>query len=571
MPAPNAASLRIACAQLNYTLCDFDGNARRIVEAIGQARQGGADMVVFSELALSGYNPQDMLEEPGFLDRQASAIAAVIAATAGTDIVVLVGAVVSNPGIGKRFHNAVLAMRDGRIEGVYAKRLLPNYGIFQERRWFEPGPDAHLVVEVKGIRVGVLICEDAWNVDGRTYDVDPVDNVAKAGAELIVTINASPSNVGKAAQREALYAGLARRWELPFLYVNQVGGNDEIVFDGASFAVQADGAVAFRAPMFEEAIGVVAYKAGRFTAAGQAAQPAPTQSVADDCALMYRQATLALRDYAAKAGFSKVVVGSSGGIDSALTLALAVDALGAANVSAVTMPSRFSSAGSVDDSVTLCRNLGVALHTHPIGGLYAQYVDGFQHAFDAEPSRLARENVQARIRGAILMEYSNHFGALLLTTGNKSEASCGFFTIYGDACGGLNLIGDIYKTEVFALARYYNQRHGREIIPAVIIEKAPSAELSEGQKDTDSLPPYEILDEILKLAIEGERLRPAEYERARLALQALAASENTHWIADVHRLIARSEFKRRQAAPIVRMRPRAFGAGRLMPIAAKYG
>ncbi|WP_035059795.1 NAD+ synthase [Andreprevotia chitinilytica] len=559
-------TLRIAMAQLNYKLCDFSGNLARIRAAVAKAQD--ADLIVFTELCLSGYYPQDLVEEPDFPARQQMALDAVLALSRETTAALVIGAATRNKGIGKPLHNSLLVIQRGEVQLAYHKQLLPTYNIFDERRHFEPGPNQPALLTLNGTRIGFVICEDAWNNTGAEYAIDPVQSVVDAGAELIVSINASPSNVGKPAQRAELFAGIAKHWNVPLVYVNQVGGNDQIVFDGASFVVDPRIGLVQQLPLFEEAVEMVSFDGG-FLRDGERLQDAVPQTLADS-EFYYRQIVLGLRDYAAKIGFRKVVIGSSGGIDSALTLALAVDALGADNVCGITMPSQYSSAGSVSDSVDLCRNLGVQLLEHPIADLVGGYRASFERDFGAVPSTLTVENLQARIRGTILMEYSNHFGHLLLTTGNKSEISVGYCTLYGDTNGGLNIIGDLYKTEVFALARYFNQRHGRELIPQAIIDKEPSAELSEGQRDTDSLPPYPVLDEILKLHIEGTRLRPAEYAAAKAFVTQLQANGEQALIDRILGLVAKSEFKRRQAPPIIRVRNRAFGNGRQMPIAAQY-
>ncbi|MGQ5522007.1 NAD+ synthase [Chitinimonas sp. PSY-7] len=560
-------ALNIALAQLNYKLCDFTGNLVRIRRAIEQS--ASADLIVFSELCLSGYYPQDMVEEPGFLARQQAVLDQLLALSRQTAAALVVGAVTPNTGMGKPLHNSLLMIRQGEVVLTYHKQLLPTYNIFDERRHFEPGPDAPAVLVFNGKRIGFLICEDAWNNGGNDYTIDPVQALAKAGVDLIVSINASPSNVGKPAQRHGLFADMARRSGVPLVYVNQVGGNDQIVFDGGSFVVDPSHGVVHQLPLFEEATESL-YFDGCFHLNNQSLTVPVSAAMEEDSEFYYRQIVLGLRDYAAKVGFRQVVIGSSGGIDSALTLALAADALGAENVVAITMPSQYSSVGSVSDSVDLCRNIGVSLLEHPIAELVGNYRGGFEHNFATKPSRLTVENLQARIRGTILMEYANHFGHLLLTTGNKSEISVGYCTLYGDTNGGLNIIGDLYKTEVFALARYYNQHHGCEFIPLAIINKEPSAELSEGQKDTDSLPPYPVLDEILKLHIEGARLRPVEYSAAQAFVQQLQQNGEQATIDRILGLIAKSEFKRRQAPPIIRVRNRAFGNGRQMPIAAQH-
>jgi NAD+ synthetase len=565
--------LRITLAQLNYRICDFARNLGRITDAVQSA--AAADLIVFSELCLSGYSPQDRVEEPDFLARQDAALAAVCALSKSTRAALVIGAVSVNAGVGKPLHNSLLLVQDGRVRLRYHKQLLPTYNIFDERRHFEPGEAHAAVLELAGYRVGFLICEDAWNDENRDYPANPLRDVAAAGVDLVVSINASPSNVGKTAERQRILSAAATRHGVPMVYVNQVGGNDEIVFDGGSLLVDPRLGVVHRLPLFAEAVETVGFTGGRgearagvFLAEGKRCTTR-VSTEQSDMDFYYRQIVLGLRDYVDKTGFHGVVIGASGGIDSALTLALATDALGAERVRALTMPSRYSSTGSVDDSATLCANLGVPLFRHDIGTLFDAYRSGFSAALGVEPSALTQENVQARIRGAILMEFSNHFGHLVLSTGNKSEISVGYTTLYGDMNGGLNLIGDLYKTEVFALARHYNQRHAAERIPRAILDKEPSAELAPGQRDGDTLPPYPVLDEILKLHIEGRRLRPEEFSRAQAFVAGLEAAGQQELLRRVTGMVARSEFKRRQAPPIIRLRGRAFGNGRQMPIAAQ--
>jgi len=447
--------------------------------------------------------------------------------------------------------------------------------VFDEWRYFEPEPETGIEpVPFRGRRLGLSICEDIWNDADfwprRLYRRDPIEALVRAGAEIIANISASPYTMQKRHLRPRMLAATAARWQRPLLFVNQVGGQDQVVFDGASFAVDPAQGLRFEARRFEEDVRTLRFEDGRFLAEDGAPLPAVAPEGLSTMAFYRAQIVLGLRDYARRCGFAKVVIGSSGGIDSALTLALAVDALGADNVVAITMPSTWSSAGSVDDSVTLCRNLGVALHTHPIADTVAAFAAQFEASFGQPLKGLPLENLQARVRGTTLMEYSNARGHLLLTTGNKSEISVGYCTLYGDTNGGLGLIGDLYKTEVFALSRHVNEAAGRELIPAAIIDKEPSAELAPGQRDTDSLPPYPVLDEILKLLIEGRRLASAEYDHAAQFVAALRAQpEGEALVLRVRRMIARNEYKRRQAPPIIRVRSRAFGSGRQMPIAAK--
>ena len=563
--------LKITIAQLDYMVGDIAGNVAKMIAAARDAAAAHADLVVFSELSLTGYYPGDLLEEPDFLAHAAQGLVDLQAASAELPTLHwIVGAPLARDGIGKRLQNALVVLKAGAVVLRYAKQLLPTYNIFDELRHFAPGPDVARVLRIGTTQVGLMICEDGWNDAGSDYAVNPFSRLADAAPDLVVSINASPSDIGKREMRHQIFGAACKRHGFPLLYVNQVGGQDTVVFDGASFAVDAGGAVCYEAQRFVEDVSTLNFEDGRFTS-GTGVALAPVKPEGLSTMAFYRaQIVLGLRDYARRCGFSKAVIGSSGGIDSALTLALAVDALGADNVVGITMPSVYSSAGSVDDSVTLCRNLGVTLLTHPIADTVAAFAAQFEASFGQPLTGLPLENLQARVRGTTLMEYSNAFGHLLLTTGNKSEISVGYCTLYGDTNGGLGLIGDLYKTEVFALSRHVNEAAGRELIPLAIIDKEPSAELAPDQRDTDSLPPYPVLDEILKLLIEGGRLAPAELAHATdfvAGLRMEPAGEAL--VARVRAMIARNEYKRRQAPPIIRVRSRAFGSGRQMPIAAK--
>lgn len=564
--------LRITLAQLNFTVGDIEGNVTRMVAAARQAASERADLVVFTELALCGYYPGDMLDESAFQQRVAAGLAALQQASADLPgLHWVVGAPTPAQGPGKRLHNSLLVLQAGEVRLRYAKQLLPTYNIFDERRHFEPGPDVAKVLRIGNAQVGLLICEDGWNDSGADYATNPFDRMRDAAPDLVVSINASPSHIAKREQRHQIFGDASRRNGLPILYVNQIGGHDQIVFDGASFAVEPEAGIVFEARRFVEDLRTLQFDNGRFlTAAGETPEPVPAQGL-PTMEFYRQQIMLGLSDYARRCGFKQVVVGSSGGIDSALTLALAAQALGPENVVGITMPSRFSSSGSVDDSVALCQNLGVQLLTHPIADLVAVYAQQFEASFGQVLQGLPLENLQARIRGTVLMEYSNAFGHLLLTTGNKSEISVGYCTLYGDTNGGLGLIGDLYKTEVFALSRHINANAGRELIPEAIIDKEPSAELAPNQRDVDSLPPYPVLDEVLKMLIEGDRLAPAEYDAALAFVQQLEQGDDGRTLVQrVRMMVARNEYKRRQAPPIVRVRARAFGSGRQMPIAARY-
>jgi NAD+ synthase (glutamine-hydrolysing) len=566
-------TLTLSLAQINPTIGDIEGNLKLIIEAAQAAHAQGSRLVAFPELALTAYYPADLLEDPDFQRRLAQGIEALMAATRELpQLHWVVGAPTPNAGVGKPLFNSLLVLKNGELLLQYHKQLLPTYNIFDERRHFEPGPDVAKILDIEDVRVGFMICEDGWNDAGRDYLVNPFTRLADAAPDLIVSINASPSSIGRRELRHQIFSNASARHSLPLVYVNQVGGHDQLVYDGASFAIDpAHGIVMEGARFTADLLTLQIHTRGAFLDRESRAL-SPVNAAGLSTNEFYRQQlVLGLRDYARRCGFTSAVVGCSGGIDSALTLALAVEALGKDNVVAITMPSQYSSTGSVTDSEVLCRNLGIALYTHPIRELVEQYAAQFQDSFGSPLVGLSKENLQARIRGTILMEYSNRFGHLLLTTGNKSEISVGYCTLYGDTNGGLGVIGDLYKTEVFELSRHVNESAGREIIPTAIIDKPPSAELAPDQKDTDSLPPYEVLDPILKVLIEGERLASNEAESAQAALLHTASTPTGQATIDrVKKMIARNEYKRRQAPPILRVRSRAFGSGRQMPIAAKY-
>lgn len=552
--------ISVGMAQINPIVGDLEGNAD-LIEAAAR-KLGGCDLVVTPELSLLGYYPWDLLEVPEFLRRQDEILARLATRLADHPGMVLVGCATRNPGPGKPLFNSLVALEKGSIREVARKRLLPTYNIFDERRHFEPGV-ASLPISVRGIPVGVLICEDGWNDGEDSYLENPIRDLAQAGARILVMANASPAHSGKLLEREARFGDVARRWSLPLVYVNQVGGNDDIVFDGGSFACSGTGEVAWRGAAYEiDSAAAIVDSSGIVRSDSPAADwSMPVEEV------WRRQIVLGLRDYMRKCGFSKIVLGISGGIDSAVTLALAAQALGPENVAAISMPSRYSSSGSVDDSAELCSAWGIPMHSFPIEAQFRDAVGGFSEAFGADPSGLAAENLQARIRGQILMAYSNHFGNLLLSTGNKSELSVGYATLYGDMNGGLNLIGDLYKTEVYRLARHLAAQGGPGI-PEAIIRKAPSAELAPGQRDQDSLPDYPLLDAILKLHLEKRWLSPQEI--AECEREIAAHSDGQEWFSRVWRMLSASEFKRRQAPPIIRVHPLAFGPGRRMPLAQRF-
>lgn len=556
--------MKIAIAQLNYKIGDFSGNYAKIEQAVLN-KKSKVEMIAFTELCLSGYFPRDLIFHEKFMETQSIYFEKIKKLSKFAKTPIMIGYVEKNTApTGKRFFNSLAVFSKGEQIFNYRKQLLPTYNIFDEKRYFEEGSaEQSMVFNLNGHRVGVLICEDGWDDSSpnKMYNASPVKALKAQNPEFVVSINASPSNINKAEDRlEVFSKAVSDILKVPFVYVNQVGGNDQIVFDGASFIMNSKGILSGHLDFFAEQVSVVELDNLEYISSHKVSK-FPTSSE-----LFYKQTVMGLRDYIGKSGFKSVVVGSSGGIDSALTLALAVDALGAENVKAITMPSHYSSSGSVDDSVVLCNNLGVKLYTRPIGRDFDVTIEEFKNSFGEEPKKITIENIQSRIRGRILMEYSNNTGAIVLSTGNKSELSVGYCTLYGDTNGGLNLIGDLYKMQVYALSRYYNELHGVELIPETIIVKEPSAELSPGQVDTDSLPPYPVLDAILRLYIEHDYLD----EQERTSEMALLSNIPQEVIDNVVRLVHNSEFKRHQAPPIIRVQYRAFGVGRQIPIVATH-
>lgn len=553
-------TIKIAMAQINPTIGDLAGNLEIIKKNTEKALENGAEIIVFPELSLTGYHPMDLLDDPVFSSAIEDSINALCLYSFKKDIKIIVGAPTPSGNKLKRWYNSALVIADGKIEYQYNKQLLPTYDVFDEGRHFLSGEASQPLWNLRGRTIGVLICEDGWDLDGSQYGESPFAQMSKEKADVVISINSSPSALGKLEKRTALFSE-ASKLGFSVVWVNQLGGNDQIVFDGGS-SVYQDGKLLKRLPFFEENIGYFSIDQKKKVISDGVISESPSKN-----SLYVDQIVLGLRDYARRCGFSKAVIGSSGGIDSALTIALAVRALGAENVTAITMPSRYSSEGSVSDSVKLCENLNVELLEHPIKEIFESYLKGFSSSTGEGPSNLAMENLQARIRGTILMEYSNTHGHLLLTTGNKSEVSVGYCTLYGDTNGGLSLIGDLYKTEVFELSRFINEA-GKEIIPVSIIEKAPSAELAPGQRDEDSLPPYPLLDAYLKIKIEGDVLSEEERRESEKVMAEMKEGALGLMVERVDGLIARSEYKRRQSPPIIKLRPRSFGAGRQVPIAS---
>ncbi len=542
--------MKVYIGQINSTVGALGANAELIRRAYDEGVQAGADVVLVPELAVTGYPPRDLLDRPYFIEC-ALEIRDSLAAMTG-DVTLIFGCPIRTTyWCGKPLHNAAIVARNGRVLLEQKKMLLPTYDVFDELRYFEPGCEVHLV-EIAGTRVGVSICEDFWFDDDvfgkKMYCGNPVDDLVRQGAELLLNISASPFNAGKRRARWEIFSGIARRYDVPLVYVNQVGGNDELLFDGSSIVFDKSGQTIFCAPAFEEHGSLVHL------------QGSPCESVLSLTgeAEIGRGLILGLRDYIDKCGFQDVVIGLSGGIDSALTAAIAAEALGPEHVTGIAMPSQFSSQHSIDDARALAENLGIAFHIVPIASIYAPYETALDELFGEKKFDTTNENVQARIRGNLLMAWSNRTGALVITTGNKSELAVGYCTLYGDMAGGLALLGDVYKTMVYRVSRWINRE--REIIPESTLTKPPSAELRPNQTDQDTLPPYDVLDGILKLYIEEWLEVDAIAERG----------YDRELVARVLKMVDTNEFKRVQAAPTIRVSSKAFGSGRDMPIAQRW-
>ncbi len=548
--------MKIALAQINPTVGDFEGNTAKILAFTKRAVEGGARLVIFPELSVCGYPAADLLEKTSFVARADQAVYEIAAATAGDPITIICGYVTPAPqGAGKNVLNSAAVVEAGRIKFIQSKTLLPFYDVFDEQRYFAPAEHRNLFV-FEGENLAITICEDAWNDKNfwqdSLYKRDPVEELMHMGGSLILNISASPYWQGKRRGRQEMLTALALRHKAPVVMVNQVGGNDSLIFDGTSLAIAANGNLLAKGKSFEEDLVFVD------TAALHADTPIPAPDPMDEIAGIYQALVLGTRDYVRKCSFSKALVGLSGGIDSALVATIAVDALGAENVLGIGMPSPYSSSGSVDDSRVLAEKLGIRFEVIGISDLFAEYNRALEPMFSGYGPDLAEENIQSRIRGTLLMALSNKFNSLVLTTGNKSEMSVGYCTLYGDMVGALAVIGDVMKTRVYELCKYVNRLEER--IPQAIIDKQPSAELRPGQKDTDSLPPYDLLDPILEGYVE--RYETPEEIAAATHLEL----DMVRWIV---KLVERSEYKRQQAAPVLKVTQKSFGMGRRFPIAVK--
>jgi NAD+ synthase (glutamine-hydrolysing) len=540
--------LRLAACQINTVVGDLEGNADRILAALATAEESGADLAVFPELTVTGYPPEDLLSRPAFVAENL-AVFDRIAESTGTCVAVVGFVDADAEG---HLINAAGVCANGAVLGRYGKRLLPNYGVFDEQRWFTPGAELLTTHLVAGVPVGVTVCEDIWFPGG------PAVSQAEAGARLIVNLNASPYSKGRRAERLSMLAERVAETGCAIAYVNQIGGQDELVFDGASVVMATDGELLGAAAQFREEILIVDVEVD-----ADGSNPQPVRSLApplEPDAEVYEALVLGTRDYVDKNGFTDAVIGLSGGIDSSLVAAIAVDALGSDSVHGVAMPSRYSSDGSVDDAVTLAAHLSIDIATAPIEDAHRTLASVLSPLLGAEPEGLTDENLQSRIRGVLLMALSNANDWIVLTTGNKSEMATGYSTLYGDSAGGFAVIKDVDKTLVYRLCRYRNQREGFDLIPEPVLTKAPSAELRPDQRDDESLPPYEILDPILAGYVEGDH-SPEEL---------VAAGFDRRAVEQVVRLVDRAEYKRRQMPPGVRISRKAFGKDRRMPITNQY-
>lgn len=547
--------MTIALAQINTTVGDLAGNVRKIAAFAADASRRNADVVVFPELAITGYPPRDLVEKPSFVERSATALYDLASETASLPVAIVCGTITrAERNAGKRVHNSAVVLQSGRVLFRQDKMLLPTYDVFDEGRYFMPAESQRLF-GLGGKRTVLTICEDAWNDkqfwERRLYQRDPVEELAASGADVMISINSSPYHLGKRALRREIFSATAKRYRLPLVYVNQAGGNDQLVFDGSSFAMDSNGQILAAARSFEEDLVLADFETG----SGDI-----REDLSDECEAVYQALVVGTRDYIAKCGFRRVLIGLSGGIDSSLVAAIAADAVGKENVTGVGMPGPFSSDHSLADARALATNLGIRFEVAAINDAYRTMLEGLAPLFAEAPPDVAEENLQSRLRGVTLMALSNKWGAIVLTTGNKSEMAVGYATLYGDMCGGLAVISDVPKTMVYQLCRVANRRHAGAI-PESVFTKPPSAELRPDQKDTDSLPEYDVLDRILHGYIE-EMLAPSEIA-ARYDLP-------LDLVRDVINKVDRNEYKRQQAAPGLKVTTKAFGIGRRFPIAQRF-
>jgi len=546
------AAMKISIAQLNYHVGDFSGNLDKMQQAVRTARAQGSDLICFAELATCGYPPRDFLNFPDFI-RRAEETLEELARTEAHGIGILLGTPRPNPvPEGKDLYNAGCFLENGKVTFVQHKTLLPTYDVFDEYRYFEPAA-SWKTFTYKGVRIALTVCEDLWNVGNANplYTICPMDELAREDPDLMINLSASPFAYDHAEERVHVLRTNALRYRIPLIYVNAVGGQTELLFDGGSLILSGNGQVFDEMPYFETCLRT-------YDLAEIQANTQNREQSREKYPLIHEALLTGIRDYFSKTGLEKAILGLSGGIDSAVTAVLATRALGKDQVQVLLMPSAFSSGHSVDDARKLAENLDITHTLLPISSLYDTWMAALKPHFDGRPFGLTEENLQARIRGTLLMAFSNQFGPILLNTSNKSEMAVGYGTLYGDMCGGLSVIGDLYKTEVYELARYINREE--ELIPENTLIKAPSAELRPGQKDSDSLPDYGVLDRILYQYIEKSK-GPAEI---------VAQGFEPGLVARVLQLVDRNEFKRHQTAPVLRISPKAFGMGRRMPIEGKY-
>jgi NAD+ synthase (glutamine-hydrolysing) len=540
--------MKISLAQLNYHIGNFEENTKKIIEAINSAKEEQVDLIVFAELAICGYPPKDLLEFEDFIETSELAIQKVAKQCTG------IAAIVGGPSRsqlkkGKPLHNSAYFLADGEVKSIHHKSLLPTYDVFDENRYFQSGSSAQLV-HYKNETFAITICEDLWNIDGdMKYNSSPTEQLQLDKADFIINIAASPFSVIQREKREDVLKWNAKKYQLPIYYVNHIGAQTELIFDGGSRAIHPNG----------DSLGEMSYFKEETNSFNTKSQQVENSKVGTPKIERIHQAlVLGVKDYFKKSNFTKALIGLSGGIDSAVTLAIAAEALGNENVMSVLMPSEYSSQHSIDDAIALCKNLQSPHEIVPIKSIFNVFQNELKTPFEGKEEDVTEENLQARIRGTLLMAYSNKFGNILLNTSNKSEMAVGYGTLYGDMCGGLSVIGDVYKTEVFELANYINRN--KEIIPTNTITKPPSAELRPDQKDTDSLPEYELLDQILRLYIEERK-----------GMQAIIDfGFNSEITKKIIRLVNLNEYKRFQAPPILRVSSKAFGMGRLMPLVGKY-